>query len=383
MTLDRQIGIELREARNERRLAVAGNRNVRLAVRRRATAGELIIPFPRLYIDPETWMQLHRYDKVKWIARGLDELHGGKLVFTGPTGVAIWGMEHQYSIHRCGLVVAVGSHSVRRTAMVPCNPSCDRWSAKTGEEKGRCGNHATSNGWKDVDKFNVPNTNDWIGAKTRRMYVPQGEIDQCVTVDGIKVMPAARTLVDCVKLFPFVLLLPMFDSAFKQGIVTAEDIREVAGHVRNVGMMTEQVLKYVDARSFNGGESYVRAVIIEEGFMVPISQYRIEEPGNPAHFYETDFAWALPDGRLLILELDGHEKYFNPQMTGGSSAAQVGHLQAQREGFIRQWTGAKIERIEFREAVKRRPLIDKLNRLGVPRMAAGPGPFPWNMAARY
>lgn len=66
---------------------------------------------------------------------------------------------------------------------------------------------------------------------------------------------------------------------------------------------------HADGRSENGGESVVRAIILELGFAEPDLQVEIEDPLNPGTYKRVDYYWLLEDGRAIVGELDGFEKY--------------------------------------------------------------------------
>ena len=65
----------------------------------------------------------------------------------------------------------------------------------------------------------------------------------------------------------------MFDSALRRGLVTREEIVAVCDGLRVDCGPVFRLLHYADARSENGGESFCRAVSIEEGFVPPQLQH--------------------------------------------------------------------------------------------------------------
>ena len=84
---------------------------------------------------------------------------------------------------------------------------------------------------------------------------------------------SGKNLVDCALLYPFEHVLSMFDSALRRGLVTREEIVAVCDGLRVDCGPVFRLLHYADARSENGGESFCRAVSIEEGFVPPQLQH--------------------------------------------------------------------------------------------------------------
>lgn len=74
----------------------------------------------------------------------------------------------------------------------------------------------------------------------------------------------------------------------------------------------------------NGSESGCAAVMIDEGFAIPLLQTIFVDPGNRACRYRADFVMAtagLTDCRRR--KYDGTQKYVDPQMTGRRSVQTV------------------------------------------------------------
>ena len=129
------------------------------------------------------------------------------------------------------------------------------------------------------------------------------------------------------------------------------------------------VARYADGRSENGGESIVRAVIIELGFDVPELQVEVDDPMRPGASRKVDFYWQLPDGRAVILELDGLKKYYaDTVLESERGAREVARRFAEerlRESHI-NLTGATVLRASFSQATNEDYLFRLLVRAGVP-----------------
>lgn len=88
--------------------------------------------------------------------------------------------------------------------------------------------------------------------------------------------------------------------------------------------------RFADGRAQNGGESAARAAMWELGFRAPDLQTEVCEPLDGKKYY-LDFSWRLPDGTLIAGELDGAQKYTDPQMAG-----KGGIVDAMRRERIRE-----------------------------------------------
>ena len=125
--------------------------------------------------------------------------------------------------------------------------------------------------------------------------------------------------------------------------------------------------QHADARSESGGESMARAVMIENGFMPPELQVPIENPDRPGWPWRTDFYWLLPDGTTVAGELDGGEKYVNPNMTHGRDALQVLRDERIRESQLALAVD-RVMRFTFADVIDERRLVALLERFGIPRI---------------
>ncbi|WP_291788685.1 hypothetical protein [Bifidobacterium sp.] len=126
-----------------------------------------------------------------------------------------------------------------------------------------------------------------------------------------------------------------------------------------------KLLRYTDARSENGGESFARAVMIENGFSVPQLQVPFTDPLTGKQF-RVDFLWRTADGRIIVGELDGTAKYVDPQMTDRKSIQETVQAEREREQALFRAGVTDIVRFTFDDAVRQKPLIAKLRRAGVP-----------------
>ncbi|MEE1295576.1 MAG: hypothetical protein UHD09_01715 [Bifidobacterium sp.] len=152
------------------------------------------------------------------------------------------------------------------------------------------------------------------------------------------------------------------DGALKSGI-SIHELKECARKLQCLDAYFEWLLTRADGKSENGGESFVRGMIIAMGFRAPEIQVVFSVDGIT---YRVDFLWRLPDGRIIVLELDGRDKYVDPTMTHGKSAAQIAVKQSDRDEFLRSQGVDTIIHTLFEEACPQVPLFMKLVRAGVP-----------------
>ena len=109
-----------------------------------------------------------------------------------------------------------------------------------------------------------------------------------------------------------------------------------------------------------------RGTIIEQSFMLPEIQSPFVDP-QTGKVYRGDFVWRLADGRIVVGELDGTEKYMNPDMTGRKSIQGVVFAEREREEALERAGVTSIVRFSFDDVIARRPLVDKLVAAGIPR----------------
>lgn len=188
-------------------------------------------------------------------------------------------------------------------------------------------------------------------------------------VDGIRVTPLAQTLLDCLCQADFARGLAIADSALHWGLIDEARLR---GYVKRFGFRrrgvqtARKVVRWMDGRSENGGESMARAVMIDLGFELPELQVEIEDPMEPGRICRVDFYWKLPDGRVVIGELDGKCKYVLEGAQGLAPAIERLSHERRREAHI-NLTGAKVLRFSFSEAMDASYMRCLLASAGVPR----------------
>ncbi|MDF7664234.1 hypothetical protein PT282_06115 [Bifidobacterium sp. ESL0763] len=287
----------------------------RQAMRYRSNAGELAKLYPNVYARQSYLESLSPRERSMHLIRTLQLMHP-HWQFACLSAAAVYGFEYPY---------ALDAHSPVFIATT--------WSK-----------------------------NQHHAARLERIHIA----DPPMTIrDGIRVTTPERTLADCVHHYSFVQSLGMFDSALRQGVTTFENIRTTLPSLDKKDAATVMnALRYADPASENGGESLCRATIIEAGFAVPRLQQEFVDPYSPTSHYRVDFFWPLRDGRKVILEYDGMEKYTNPTMTQNHSTRSVVHDERHRESVLSRF--ATVIRTDYREVLARQPLINKLAQAGIP-----------------
>lgn len=296
--------------------AVPNSRAQRDAMRRRSNSGELVRPYYRTYARAEYWHGLNPEQQSMHVIKALAHIKPN-WTFAGVSAAVVWGLDHPWRLHCDGLV----------------------WIATSGSV-------------------------DLAGdSHLRRIFVASLK---AYTVQGVKVTSVARTLVDCALRYSFDEVLPMFDAALRKCCVNEESVLEACDTVRaDVGPVLK-LLHYADAASENGGESLCRAVIIEQGFAIPQLQRVFVDPANPRNEYRADFTWRFADGRMVVLEFDGNEKYVNPAMTRMRSTEQVVYEERLRESALRRAGVTDLIRTNYREVLGKAALAHKLLAAGIP-----------------
>ena len=156
----------LQEAKRESRCAIPATQADGKALRKRVEHGELCSPHRGLFMENEYWNTLDPAQRTIHQVRAL-QIQNPRIIFAGPSAVAVYGYEHPWSIHASGIYRA------------------------------------------DCSRGNQKPTNHALG----RIYMPR--ISERI-INGIRVTTPERTLLDCSLMFPFRKVLPIFDSAMAQ-----------------------------------------------------------------------------------------------------------------------------------------------------------------------
>ena len=268
-SVDHEIDVFIRKA--ERRGACLESFPGRFhrALERRVKSGELVSPLPRLYARAEVWRGLTQTEQTLFMMRALHELHP-KWVFCGTSAAVAHGL------------------SVSNRLQEPLQV-------------------ATPSG-----------TRRYHGGKIVALHVRD---EDAFTASGVPVTSPERTVFDCARRLSFPEGLAIADSALRTGKLDRDSL---VAYVSSMGprcrgfRQAEMTASLADPRPENGMESIARATMYQLGYQMPELQVPVHDPMNPGRVLRVDFMWVLPDGTVIIGELDGGEKVWNPEMNGGS-----------------------------------------------------------------
>lgn len=186
---------------------------------------------------------------------------------------------------------------------------------------------------------------------------------------GLRVTSPLDTLFGCASVLSFEEGLVVADSAlrlFDMDKEKAVDFMARKGRGRRGLRQALEVMSWADARSENGGESAARAVMIEEGFVVPELQVELVHPLEPWRRYRADYLWKTEDGGSVIGELDGMVKLANGGMLKDRSVLETLRQERQREALLTA-DGMRVLRFTPADVRARTPLVRMLERYGIPK----------------
>ncbi|MBR1828991.1 MAG: hypothetical protein IJ781_05710 [Atopobiaceae bacterium] len=312
--------IRLEDARIPR-LTVASSQAEERRLERLVKKGELVAPMRGMFVNADEWSRLSPLEQARRTIATLSDKHP-KWVFNLFSAAAIYSLEvgrdDLATVHRLG---------PRRSRHLGQGP----------------------------------------------IVVHRGRTSNPVAVDGILVTPVLQTVVDCLCALEFGRALAIADSAQRVlGVTKPELEAELKTRENCVGWkVARDAIAFSDPLSANGGESMARAVMIEQGFMIPRLQVERRDPFNPNKTFYVDYYWNLGEAGEVIGELDGRDKYVLPDLTGGRDAVDV--LRAERLRESRASGGrARVMRFSFADVMDERRLVQLMELYGIPRGPARP-----------
>ncbi|MBT1174722.1 CTP synthase [Bifidobacterium sp. LC6] len=346
------------DAEQKRRCFYHTNDSERHAARTRVQRGLLVRPHRNVYARQAYWNSLNPAEQCRHVIRTLSTQYPNR-TFAGISAAAMLNLEYSWSLNREGTIFlasssgnSVRTHSSIQHVIIRRPPTHNVVHYLFNQQ------FCTL-----LMPANAPNTADSIMTN-----LPQNAI----LTNIVPVTSPARTLVDCGLQYPFVQAMAMFDSALRQGIVTREQVMEICDSLQKDCGPVLRLLRYTNPLNENGGESLCYATIIDEGFAVPELQHVFIAPQSPQGTFRVDFVWHTEDGRVIVLEFDGTEKYVDPAMTDNHSVQRVVNDERQREDFLKQAGVTAIIRVNYNEVRQRNPLVRKLLEAHVPMARAHP-----------
>lgn len=286
----------------------------------RAASSEMLFrPYPGVYTTHESWDGLSNEQRVLYGARALS-LRFPSWVFAGPTAAVAHGL----------------------------------WV-----------------GWDYLSAVYVATNTKSHSASTGAIKRIEVTGDSPVMRESLCVTSFARTIYDCVRIMSFPDALALVDSSLRLKGITGDrlavNLRRAIGPRRDLGRVLK-VIGYADARSENGGESVARAHMMMLGFAVPELQVELIDAVDGQKTIRVDFAWILPDETTIAGELDGRDKYVNPEMTDGKDVSDVLLAERRREAHL-TLSDHPVRVMRFSLAEAKNPVVFErlLSSYGVPR----------------
>ncbi|MGO5240490.1 hypothetical protein ACTQ1Z_06160 [Parolsenella sp. LCP21S3_E11] len=161
----------------------------------------------------------------------------------------------------------------------------------------------------------------------------------------------------------------MADSALHMKLMEgSESARLVVGAGRSRGIRNaRRVLECMDGRAESGGESMVRARMIELGYKEPELQVEFPNPLEPGHTYRADMLIRCGE-RLVVVELDGKCKYEDPEMLVGRTPLRVLLDERQREALLTSH-GVEVMRLRYEDVMDEGRFKRLMDAYRIPRVA--------------
>lgn len=318
--MDQRVELALDGAERERRCLGTRDRALVRALRRRT--GKVLEPLRGLFVRRGTWARLDPAARSLWLMRAMSREHP-TWRFCGASAAVAYGLPVTW-----GLLTHVFVDAPR--------------AADAGRSPGVS--------WHHLDD------------------------ERTESAGGVPVTELWRTVFDCLATLPAADALAVVDRAAGMSGASARRICEHVRAARRGRRGVRRALRVAalaDGRAESGGESIARHVMHELGFEAPELQVWIEDPVEPGRWFRVDFLWMLPDGSLVIGELDGRQKSGRPELVGGRGALRVLQDERLREAHLTALRPA-IVRFDYETARDPERLRTLLERYGVPRRAREP-----------
>lgn len=207
------------------------------------------------------------------------------------------------------------------------------------------------------------------GERNGIRMLPRLGSDTVWRASGLLVASPAQTVFDCVRCLPFDESLAMADSALHMKLMEGSEFaRLVVGAGRSRGIRNaRRVLACMDGRAESGGESMVRARMIELGYKEPELQVEFPNPLEPGRTYRADMLIRCGE-RLVVIELDGKCKYEDPEMLVGRIPLRVLLDERQREALLTSH-GVEVMRLHYEDVMDEGRFKRLMDAYRIPRAA--------------
>jgi very-short-patch-repair endonuclease len=185
------------------------------------------------------------------------------------------------------------------------------WSKREGVVSGLAASAALGAKWVDVDtaiELNWANNRRPIGVVTRRDTLFDDEV---ALLEGMAVTTADRTAFDLARRGSVGQAVARLDALARATHFKAEDVQAVAmrhPHVKGLRRV-DRVLDLVDAGAESPKETWLRVLLLDEGFPRPQTQIPVLGPdGYP--LYYLDMGW---EDIMIAVEYDGDDHRERPR----------------------------------------------------------------------
>ena len=312
--VDKRVNEALGRAQRAGSCLFPENRALADALRRRAARRRLHSPSPGLYVRSDYWNGLGVTARTLALVRGLAAQHPG-WVFCDTTAALVHGL-------------SVSHDDLREIHVV-----------------GRTQNRVSEPAWLRSHRIESPGT---------------------VSVDGVRVTSLYRSAFDCMRRLEFPHALAVADSLLRRTHLTRRGLMELMSsnfaHHSGVSRVC-RVAALATGRCENGGESIMRAQLLRLGFEAPHMQVAIADPLRNGRPYRIDAGWLRSSG-IVAAELDGGQKYRDPEFTDGRSFSQTLLRERRREARLTA-AGVRVARFSYDEMLDDGYLIRVLQAYGM------------------
>ena len=185
-------------------------------------------------------------------------------------------------------------------------------------------------------------------------WLVRHELKNCPVMrcNGILVTDPLRTAYDCIRATNFPRALAIANALMRREHLGRQQLtQELASRYRKHPGIARVLAtcRLATGLCENGGESVFVGIAMSKGFARPFEQVEILRPNNePGCLYRADFAWMAPDGRVIIGELDGREKYSLPDVRGVRDPIEALLRERRRESELTRTSDA-IVRFSYAE----------------------------------
>ena len=278
-----EMRVRLEEAYRNRRCYVPANAQEARVLRRHAIKGEVVEPFWRMFMLASRWSTLRRDERERFI---INAVAHPQAVFCSTSAVVMHGISVSYE--RLGTIHLLSDHDVPKQGAT---------------------------------------------AVARHRGHRQG----VERVDGVLVTPLMPSGVDAMRGGSFPDGLVVADALLCRLGITRSALMEAVERLarRRKGVeVARRAAVYADARVESGGESYARAVMIQDGIVPTDLQRTYRDPLDVRSTFRPDFVFELVSGKTVLGELDGKVKYVDEDMLGGRDSLDVLLDERQRESRL-------------------------------------------------